>query len=232
MLIAGDTIIDWIIHKGKVTPAIGGAGNIVRGLAQRGFDVEFLTLYNPALYPLGYRVKLHPHSLTDFTHSNTFVRDYDKGVFQRFRGQLKTGVLDVYNATAVICHEDSVIRRFTSFYADVRDTSVAGECAVLRMSSSDDTDAIMKKITHGIAIITHKDKVEVKGLWVDEPDYWHTILFPEVAARDDIGAGDTFNVGFLSRINDMADGPALIEDAIRAGIAAAQEKVTEIGVYL
>jgi hypothetical protein len=232
MLIAGDSIIDWIIKDRKVNPTVGGAGNIVRGLKQRGHDVEFLTLYNPMLYPMSYIMPLHPHSLTDFNHRNVFVRDYDKEVFHRFRENLKTNVIDVKGATAVICHEDSVIRKFQSFYADVRDTSVKGECFILRMSSSDDTEAIMKKIDHKIAIITHKDKVEAKGLLVDEPDTWHTITFDEVGARDDIGAGDSFDVGFLDFIVQNKYSIAYIHEAIDRGIEVAQEKVTNIGVFM
>lgn len=232
MLLAGDSIVDWIIKDRKVQPTIGGAGNIVRGLKQRGHDVEFLTLYNPMLYPMSYVFDLHPNSLTDFNHRNVFVRDYDKEVFHRFRENLKSNVIDVKGATAVICHEDSVIRRFQSFYADVRDTSVRGECFILRMSSSDDTEAIMSKIDHKIAIITHKDKVEAKGLFVDFPNDWDTIHFQEVGAKDDIGAGDSFDVGFLDYIQNHSFNMAFIHDAIEKGIEVAQEKVTNIGVFM
>jgi hypothetical protein len=232
VLLAGDSIVDWIIQDKKVQPTVGGAGNIVRGLKQRGHDVEFLTLYNPMLYPMSYVFNLHPNSLTDFNHRNVFVRDYDKDVFHRFRENLKSSVIDVKGATAVICHEDSVIRRFQSFYADVRDTSVRGECFILRMSSSDDTEAIMKKIDHKIAIITHKDKVEVKGLYVDYPTEWTTARFQEVGAKDDIGAGDSFDVGFLDYIIDNSYNLASIKDAIDKGIEVAQEKVTNIGVFM
>lgn len=234
MLIAGDSIVDWIIQDKKVTPTIGGVGNIVRGLEQRGHDVELLTLYNPMLYPMSYVFDLHPNSLTDFNHRNVFVRDYDKEVFHRFRENLKVNVIDVKNATAVICHEDSVIRRFQSFYADVRDTSVRGNCFILRMSSSDDVEKIMDRIVHNIAIITFKNKVEVKGLFVDEPNGWTTIPFQEVGAVDDIGAGDSFDVGFLDYIirNNYQGSPAYISSAIDRGIEVAQEKVTNIGVFM
>jgi hypothetical protein len=232
LLLAGDSIVDWIIKDKKVQPTIGGAGNIVRGLKQRGHDIEFLTLYNPMLYPMSYVFQLHPNSLTDFNHRNVFVRDYDKEVFHRFRENLKSNVIDVKNATAVICHEDSIIRRFNSFYADVRDTSVRGECYILRMSSSDDTEEIMSKIKHQIAIITHKDKVEVKGLYVDFPTEWTTIRFQEVSARDDIGAGDSFDVGFLDYVISESYNLASIKDAIDRGIEVAQEKVTNIGVFI
>ena len=232
MLIAGDTIIDWIIKNNDVTPTVGGAGNIVRGLKQRGHDVEFLTVYNPMLYPLSYGFNLHPNSLTDFNHSNVFVRDYDKEVFQRFRQNLKSNVLDVKGATAVICHEDSIIRRFQSFYADVRDTSVRGECSILRMSSTDDTEAIMEKVEHKIAIITHKNKVDVKGLYIDEPEGWTSLSFTEVGAIDDIGAGDSFDVGFLDYISYHSFQLASIKLAIIRGVEVAQEKVTNIGVFM
>lgn len=231
-LIAGDSIVDWIIKDKKVQPTVGGAGNIVRGLQQRGHDIQFLTLYNPMLYPMSYTMDLHPNSLTDFNHRNVFVRDYDKEVFHRFRENLKSNVIDVKKATAVICHEDSIIRRFQSFYADVRDTSVRGECAILRMSSTDDTEAIMSKIDHEIAIVTYKDKVEVKGLYVDYPLEWTTIDYPSVGAIDDIGAGDSFDVGFLDYIVSKSFNRASIKDAIDRGIEVAQEKVTNIGVFM
>lgn len=232
MLIAGDSIIDWIIKDKKVRPTVGGAGNIVRGLLQRRHEVQFLTLYNPMLYPMSYVFNLHPNSLMDFNHRNVFVRDYDKEVFHRFRENLKTNVIDVKGATAVICHEDSIIRRFQSFYADVRDTSVRGECFILRMSSSDDAEAIMKKIDHKIAMITYKDKVEVKGLYIDRPEEWTIIPFIEVGAKDDIGAGDSFNVGFLDYIAEHSYQLASITDAINRGVEVAQEKVTNIGVFM
>lgn len=232
ILVAGDTIVDWIIQDKKVTPTVGGAGNIVRGLQQRRHDVEFLTLYNPMLYPLSYGFNLHPHSLTDFNHSNVFIRDYDKQVFHRFRQNLKSNVIDVKGATMVVAHEESIIRRFQSFYADVRDTSVRGECFVLRMSSSDDTEAIMSKIDHKIALITHKDNVEVKGLYVDYPDEWTEIVFQEVGARDDIGAGDSFDVGFMDYVISNSYNLASIKTAIERGIEVAQEKVTNVGVFM
>lgn len=231
-LLAGDSIIDWIIKDKQVQPTVGGVGNIVRGLNLRGHDVKLLTLYNPMLYPMSYVFDLHPNSLTDFNHRNVFVRDYDKEVFQRFRENLKSNVIDVKNATAVICHEDSVIRRFTSFYADVRDTSVRGECSILRMSSSDDVGAIMRKVEHKIAIITYKDKVMVKGLYVDYPHEWITKTFPVVGAVDDIGAGDSFDVGFLDYILAQSYDLASIDEAINRGIEVAQEKVTSIGVFM
>lgn len=232
ILIAGDTIIDWIIKNRKVQPTVGGAGNIVRGLKQRGHDVEFLTLYNPMLYPMSYVLDLHPNSLTDFDHRNVFIRDYDKEVFHRFRENLKSNVIDVKLATAVICHEDSVIRRFQSYYADVRDTSVRGECFILRMSSTDDYEAIMDKVEHQIAIVTYKDKVRVKGLYVDFPEEWTTIDYPTVGAVDDIGAGDSFDVGFLDYVINHSYSLASIKDAIDRGIEVAQEKVTNIGVFM
>lgn len=231
-LIAGDSIIDWIIKDKKVQPTVGGVGNIVRGLEQRGHEVQLLSLYNPMLYPMSYVFNLHPNSLTDFNHRNVFVRDYDKEVFHRFRENLKSNVIDVKNATAVICHEDSVIRRFTSFYADIRDTSVRGSCSILRMSSTDDVEAIMDKIEHDIAIITHKDKVDVKGLYVDYPTEWTAMRFQEVGAVDDIGAGDSFDVGFLDYVISNSFELASIERAIQRGIEVAQEKVTNIGVFM
>ena len=230
VLLAGDSIIDWIIKDKKVSPTVGGVGNIVRGLQQRGHDIELLTLYNPMLYPMSYVFKLHPNSLTDFDHRNVFVRDYDKEVFHRFRENLKTNVVDIKGVTGVVCHEDSIIRRFQSFYADVRDTSVQGECSILRMSSTDDTKAIMEKIKHQIAIITYKDRVEVKGLYVDYPTKWSRIDYKEVTAIDDIGAGDSFNVGFLDFIIHNSFQLTSIKDAIDRGIEIAQEKVTNIGV--
>lgn len=232
VLVAGDTIVDWIIKDGKATPTVGGAGNIVRGLNMCGHDTSFLTLYNPSLYPLSYALQLHPHSLTDFKHTNVFVRDYDKEVFHRFRQNLKSNVIDVKGATIVVCHEDSVIRRFQSFYADVRDTSVRGECFILRMSSSDDVDSIMSKIDHKLAIITYKNKVQVKGLYVDHPKAWIDINFDEVGAKDDIGAGDSFDVGFMDYVISNSYNLASIDGAIRRGIEVAQEKVTNIGVFM
>lgn len=236
MLIAGDTIIDWIIKDGKVDVAVGGVGNLVRGLKKKGHDPKLLTLYNPMLYPLSYVMPLHENSLTDFNHRNVFVRDYDRGVYQRFRENLRKNVFDVSGAFAVVCHEDSVIRKFDSFYADVRDTSVSGKCAVLRMSSSDDYEAIMEKVSHLVAIVTFKDKVKI----MSKLDYettrggaWHTVEFQAVDAVDDIGAGDTFNVGFLDYID--RHGYKLryeLVNAIKAGIDLAQEKVQKIGVFM
>jgi sugar/nucleoside kinase (ribokinase family) len=184
------------------------------------------------LYPLSYELNLHPHSLTDVSHSNVFVRDYDKEVFHRFRQNLKSNVIDVKGATIVVCHEDSIIRRFQSFYADVRDTSVRGECFILRMSSSDDVDSIMSKIDHKIAIITHKDHVEIKGLYVDSPDTWDSFEYPTVGAKDDIGAGDSFDVGFMDYVISNSYNLASIKEAIDRGIEVAQEKVTNIGVFM
>ena len=226
-LVAGDTIIDWIISDKKVTPTVGGAGNIVRGLEKKGHPIEFLTLYNPSLYPLSYQLDLHPNSLTDLQHRNVFVRDYDRDVFQRFREHLQSNVIDVKGAFAVVCHEDSIIRRFNSLYADVRDTSVRGECHILRMSSTDDTEAIKSKISYDHAIITYKDKVEV-----ETKGEITRIDFPQVQAKDDIGAGDSFNVGFLDWfiLTNFMD--SQIKTAIFKGIEVAQEKVTNIGVFM
>lgn len=233
MIIAGDSIIDWIIKDGEVQATVGGAGNIVRGLEQLGHEVQFITLYNPMLYPMSYVFNLHPLSLTDFNHRNVFVRDYDKGIFHRFRENLRKNVIDVTSTvTAVICHEDSIIRRFNSFYADVRDTSVRGKTYILRMSSTDNTEEIMKKIDYEVAIITHKNKVEIQGLSEDEPERWDVIKFPEVQAVDDIGAGDAFNVGFLDFIERKAGYQGDLIDAIATGIETAQRKVREIGVFM
>ena len=232
VLLAGDSIVDWVITKKEVQPTVGGAGNIVRGLQQRGHDVEFLTVYNPMLYPMSYVLNMHPNCLMDFNHRNVFVRDYDAQVFQRFRENLKTSVLDVKNAMAVICHEDSIIRHFEAFYADVRDTSVRGICDILRMSSTDDTAAIMEKITHQIAIITYQDKVEVKGLDHNQPDTWTTIQYPAVRAIDDIGAGDSFDVGFLDYVLSENFTYTQLKQAVDRGIQVAQKKVTTIGVFL
>lgn len=229
ILIAGDTIIDWIIKNRKVQPTVGGAGNIVRGLKQRGHDIEFLTLYNPMLYPMSYVLDLHPNSLTDFDHRNVFIRDYDKEVFHRFRENLKTNVIDVKKAFAVICHEDSIIRRFNSLYADVRDTSVKGSCHILRMSSSDDYREIMCNIEFDTALVTHKDCVEIYDSY---GEYQTEITFPVVNAIDDIGAGDSFNVGFLDYVINHSYSLASIKDAIDRGIEVAQEKVTNIGVFM
>lgn len=226
-LIAGDTIIDWVIHDGKVTPTAGGAGNIVRGLLSLGHNVSFLTVYNPMLYPLDVALPVHPKSVTDLAHRNVFVRNYDNHLFQRYREGLRQKIFDVQDAFAVICHEDSVIRRFSSFYADIRDPKVRGKCDVLRMSSSDPWEEIMANIDYKMAVVTHKDHIVVHQAWDGEIN---RIDFPVVAAKDDIGAGDTFNVGFLDWFVHN-EGTSSYE-GFQHAISMAQEKVQTIGVFM
>jgi hypothetical protein len=226
-LIAGDCIIDWVIHDGKITPKAGGAGNIVRGLMERGHNVSYLTVYNPMLYPLNAVLPVHRDSLTDFTHRNVFVRDYNNGVFHRYRESLREKVFDVKDAFAVICHEDSCVRRFSALYADVRDPKVRGKCDILRMSSSDPWEEIMRVIDFKMAVVTYKDKLEVFNSWEALTE---TIIFRPVAAIDDIGAGDTFDVGFLDWFVHN-EGKSSYE-GFKYAMSLAQEKVQQIGVFM
>jgi hypothetical protein len=227
--IAGDCIIDWVIHNGKVTPTAGGAGNIVRGLLHLGHNVRYLTVYNPMLYPLNAVLPVHGDSLTDFSQRNVFVRNYDGNIFHRYRENVRSKVFDIKDALAVICHEDSVVRRFDAIYADVRDPRVRGTCQFLRMSSSDPWEDIMRGVNWKMAVVTYKDHIRVYNNW-GEPTV--TIEFPSVVAVDDIGAGDTFDVGFLDWFLTPENEGKSAYDGFRHAVTLAQEKVQQIGVFL
>lgn len=229
LLIAGDTIIDWVIHNGKVQACAGGAGNIVRGLQVYGHNVVYLTVFNPILYPLQHAFELDPRSISDLSYINVSVRNYDVPLLQRFRENVVSKVFDIKGAFAVIAHEDSCIRRFDSVYADVRDPYIKGTCQILRMSSSDPWEEIMANIQFKVAIITYKNKVDI---YYRLPDEWETITFAEIAAVDDVGAGDTFNVGFLDWFIYASSKGIHIREGIIRGIELAQEKVTKVGVFL
>ena len=222
--VAGDVIIDWIISNGRCNVYPGGVGNVVRGLETLGYSVTLTTVYNPMLYPLGHVFNLR-NSLQDFEHRNVNVRNYDLGIFQRFREGLKprifTGAFDI-----VVLHEDTCVRDFTALYADVRDTTPSGRCKILRMSSTDPWKTIMSKIEHEYAIVTFDNKVRV---FFARDGLEEQIDFPPAEVRDTVGAGDTFGVGFIDAYLKSGE---VTSDAIMTGIKLAQEKVRQIGVFV
>lgn len=224
LTVAGDVIIDWIISNGKCSVYPGGVGNVVRGLESLGYSVALTTIYNPMLYPLGHVFDLR-NLLQDFDHRNVNVRNYDLGIFQRFREGLKprifTGAFDI-----VVLHEDTCIRDFTALYADVRDTTPSGRCTILRMSSADPWETIMSKIQHEYAIVTFDSKVRV---FFTKDGREEQIDFPPAEVRDTVGAGDTFGVGFIDAYLRSGE---VTRDTIMSGIWLAQDKVGQIGVFV
>ena len=195
-----------------------------RGLESLGYSVALTTIYNPMLYPLGHVFDLR-NSLQDFDHRNVNVRNYDLGIFQRFREGLKprifTGAFDI-----VVLHEDTCIRDFTALYADVRDTTPSGRCTILRMSSADPWETIMSKIQHEYAIVTFDSKVRV---FFTKDGREEQIDFPPAEVRDTVGAGDTFGVGFIDAYLRSGE---VTRDTIMSGIWLAQDKVGQIGVFV
>jgi len=222
--VAGDVIIDWIISDGQCRVYPGGVGNVVRGLQKLGYSVSLTTVYNPMLYPLDHVFDLR-NSLQDFEHRNVNVRNYDLGIFQRFRAGLKprifSGEFDV-----VILHEDTCVRDFTALYADVRDTTPSGRCKILRMSSTDPWEIIMSRIRHEYAIVTYDDRVKIFRPGQDKPE---ELEFPPVEVKDTVGAGDTFGVGF---IDAYLKSGKVDNETVMKGIKLAQEKVKQIGVFV
>lgn len=224
LAIAGDVIIDWIITLGNCNVYPGGVGNVVRGLHQLGHEIELTTIYNPMLYPLDHIFTLK-NSLQDFSYRNVNVRNYDLGIYQRFREGIKSRIFSG-EFDAVVLHEDTCIRSFKAIYADVRDTTSTGNCKILRMSSSDPWDIIMNRIGHEIAIVTYSDQVRVFNHQNQEQ---YQIQFPLADAKDTVGAGDTFSVWLIdSYLRTKEVNRETIMDAIKG----AQEKVGKIGVFV
>lgn len=224
LTMAGDVIVDWIINSGSCNVYPGGVGNVVRGLSRLGHQIELTTIYNPMLYPLDHVFQLK-NSLQDFSYRNVNVRNYDLGIFQRFREGIKprifTGEFDV-----VVLHEETCIRSFKAIYADVRDATSTGSCRILRMSSSDPWDIIMNRIGHEIAIVTYNDQVRVFN---HENQEQYQIKFPLAEAKDTVGAGDTFSVWL---IDGFLKSGVVNRDIIMDAIKGAQEKVGKIGVFV
>jgi sugar/nucleoside kinase (ribokinase family) len=222
--IAGDVIIDWIISGGECNVYPGGVGNIIRGLKQLGYDTELTTLYNPMLYPLDHIFTLK-NSLQDFAYRNVNIRNYDSGMFQRFREGIKSRIFSgTYDV--VILHEETCIRNFTATYADVRDITSSGSCKILRLSSSDPWNLIMQKIGHEMAIVTYSDQVKVYNRSNEEQ---YQLDFPVSPVKDTVGAGDTFSVWFLDGFLKTGE---FDQGTIMAAIGKAQEKVGKIGVFI
>ncbi len=224
LTMAGDVIVDWIISSGSCNVYPGGVGNVVRGLCRLGYDIELTTVYNPMLYPLDHVFNLK-NSLQDFAYRNVNVRNYDLGVFQRFREGIKSRI---FSGTfdAVVLHEETCIRSFKATYADVRDATSTGSCKILRMSSSDPWDVIMNRIEHEIAIVTYSDQVKVFN---HENKEQYEIKFPLAEAKDTVGAGDTFSVWL---IDDFLKTGIINRETIMNAIKGAQEKVSKIGVFV
>lgn len=224
LTMAGDVIVDWIITSGSCNVYPGGVGNVVRGLSKLGFEIELTTIYNPMLYPLDHVFNLK-NSLQDFAYRNVNVRNYDLGIFQRFREGIKprifSGQFDV-----VVLHEETCIRNFEAIYADVRDATSTGSCKILRMSSSDPWDLIMNRIEHEIALVTYSDQVKVYN---HENQEQYQLQFPLAEAKDTVGAGDTFSVWL---INGFFKTREINRDTIMNAIKGAQEKVGKIGVFV
>lgn len=224
--LAGDLVIDWVVHNDDLALSAGGIGNVSNGLTFYGYPCEVTTVYNP-LYPLEYLLKLSPESIQDFNYQDVYIRDYDKKTFRRHRNNLRPDTF-IVDADVVVAHKDSCIRKFTAFYADVRDTGTTGECTILRMSSTDAYFDIMQQIKHEVAIITHPDEVTIltKG-------EHYSLKYEKVTAVDDIGAGDCFNVGFLLSYYALPNIglSATILDHVRAGLYLAHQKVQKVGVF-
>jgi hypothetical protein len=222
--IGGDVIIDWIIAAGSCTVCPGGAGNLVRGLQSLGHQIELTTIYNPMLYPLDHVFRMK-NSLQDFDYRNVSVRNYDQGLFQRFREGIKTRIF-TGDFDIVVLHEETCIRQFRSLYADVRDTTPNGVCKILRLSSSDPWETIMKKIDHELAIVTFYDQVKAFG-----PDNreLYQIDFPKVPVKDTVGAGDTVSVWLIDGYLKAGE---VNREVIRDAIIKAQEKVQKVGVFI
>lgn len=227
--LAGDMVLDWITHDRQQTIVAGGIGNVARGLAIKGFPVKVTTLYNP-MTPILPENLLANNSVQDFNYHDIYIRDYDKGEFKRFKEGLRPNIFTLKDYNVIVAHKDSCIKEFTSHYADVRDTGVKGSCQILRMSSTDDWEKIRAHVHHVTALVTYKDKVEWFPYNVSKPT---TIFFDEVTCVDDIGAGDTFNVGFLHSFYTPGDFDNWsVHTAIDCGLEEAQKKVQKVGVYI
>lgn len=224
LTMAGDVIVDWIITSGGCNVYPGGVGNVVRGLSQLGFEIELTTIYNPMLYPLDHVFNLK-NSLQDFAYRNVNVRNYDLGIFQRFREGMKSRIFSG-DFDVVVLHEDTCIRNFKATYADVRDATSTGTCKILRMSSSDPWDLIMNRIDHEIAMVTYSDQVKIFN---HENKEQYQIQFPLAEAKDTVGAGDTFSVWL---INSFIKSGEIKRETILNAIKGAQEKVGKIGVFV
>jgi hypothetical protein len=222
--IAGDVVLDWIIHNGEYQAVAGGVGNVARGLEYMGFKPRVTTVYNPQS-PIDYMIHLSAHAISDVYHTDIFIRDYDTKTFRRHREFLRSKIFTLHDLDVAVIHKDSCIREFSAHYADVRTTNVKGSCKILRMSSTDPYFDIMSSIKHDIAIITHPDEVSVltKG-------EHYGIQYDKVEAVDDIGAGDTFTVGFLDHYY-RHESPINLITSIRAGVTLAQQKVQKVGVF-
>ncbi len=224
LTMAGDVIVDWIITSGNCNVYPGGVGNVVRGLSQLGFGIELTTIYNPMVYPLDHVFNLK-NSLQDFTYRNVNVRNYDLGIFQRFREGIKPRIFSG-EFDAVVLHEETCIRNFKATYADVRDATSTGSCKILRMSSSDPWDLIMNRIEHEIALVTYSDQVKVYNR---ENQEQYQLQFPLAEAKDTVGAGDTFSVWLM---NGYLKAREINRDTFMDAIKGAQEKVGKIGVFV
>ncbi len=224
LTMAGDVIIDWIITSGNCNVYPGGVGNVVRGLNQLGFETELTTIYNPMLYPLDHVFNLK-NSLQDFSYRNVNVRNYDLGIYQRFREGIKSRIFSG-DFDVVVLHEETCIRNFKATYADVRDATSTGSCKILRMSSSDPWDIIMNRIGHEIAMVTYSDQVRIFN---HENQEQYQVKFPLAEAKDTVGAGDTFSVWL---INGFLKTGEINRETIMNAIKGAQEKVGKIGVFV
>lgn len=227
--LAGDMVLDWITHNREQRIVAGGIGNVARGLSRKGLPIRVTTLYNP-MNPVLPNHLLANSCIQDFNYHDIYIRNYDIGEFKRFKEGLRPSIFTLRDWDVIVAHKDSCIKEFTARYADVRDTSVIGSCSILRMSSTDDWEKIMTQVTHVTALVTHKDKV----VWFPYNTKTPTeIPFEPVIATDDIGAGDTFNVGFIDSI--YVETPSIgwsVMDGIQAGLKEAHEKVQKVGVYL
>lgn len=224
LTMAGDVIIDWIISSGSCNVYPGGVGNVVRGLNRLDYEIELTTIYNPMLYPLDHVFNLK-NSLQDFDYRNVNVRNYDLGIFQRFREGTKSRIFSG-DFDVVVLHEETCIRNFKAIYADVRDATPTGACKILRMSSSDPWEIIMNRIEHEVALVTYSDQVRIFN---QENQEQYQLQFPLAEAKDTVGAGDTFSVWL---INGFLKSGAVNRETIMNAIKGAQEKVGKIGVFV